>query len=923
MATYKLSSPPQRTQVLDQGVPTQPWATWFNDVWRLLKDGATGPKGDPGPAGEPGPTGEPGEPGSAGVLSTVNTSTIGLTLDSGQLSAAVLPGNFAPYLHGVTLGTIPYAATAYGWGNSALTDDLTTVASSRQFFLPDSVKLLIGNTSSSPRGYFMANTAVGPGSMLHLQADHTLALEVTNITVLALSTTEASIGNGSSVDLTLNHEGHVPAVKFYGVSGLLHANTTYGFQAGHAVAEPNIYIGALTTDNPEIHLYTAATGYSTTDGSKIYIAAITSVNKRDLVIKNLEQGEAICFFSGTFEALRINTNLVTHRVTANLETCINAGADVDAFIVRDLTGNLDFRTGAEVLSDIGGAPAAHALDSHSDWQPLDSVNIQGAMIACNSSGLWEKLMPQSSGMFLKLVGPSAHPAWAEHGLTYSDVGAAASGHTHAQLHNAATVGGAPLTLSKQEVTFNYDTGTLDLTGNNLRVKSGVWDAAGAASGAVSAHESTYNHANYNSAYGWGNHASAGYLTSVTAHNLLSTTHGDTTAGSVARGDIITGQGSTPKWVRLAKGTSGDFLKSDGTDTVWAAHGLTYSDVGALAVGGTAADSDKLDGQHGAYYAPAAHGVTVGTIPKAASSTSWANSIVVETATGIGFGVSPEYFVHAQKNQNTDTIFVIKNTNNHIKSYTQVAVVSDGVNELDLLVGSTLNTSLDSFAAGTLSAGKSILFSRNINGLLINNHSNTPLYLATNNAVRMTITAAGLHGIGAYGMDIDTLLHVAESNAGTVTSAANTLLSIERNGDAWISILTPAANAGGIYFGSPTSSQRGVIRYDHSTDVLSLCIGSTAETIGIHAGGIYMGDTLYAGFGNSYASPDLKIYSDGLKAKFDCGSWAEFSNRLYCETNKRVACGGGQSGVYTTPIGTVTLQIDDRLYTLPYTSVTTI
>ena len=36
---------------------------------------------------------------------------------------------------------------------------------------------------------------------------------------------------------------------------------------------------------------------------------------------------------------------------------------------------------------------------------------------------------------------------------------------------------------------------------------------------------------------------------ATAHNLLSTSHGDTLAGSVADGDIIIGNG-TPKWSRL-------------------------------------------------------------------------------------------------------------------------------------------------------------------------------------------------------------------------------------------------------------------------------------------------------------------------------------------------------------------------------------
>ena len=36
-----------------------------------------------------------------------------------------------------------------------------------------------------------------------------------------------------------------------------------------------------------------------------------------------------------------------------------------------------------------------------------------------------------------------------------------------------------------------------------------------------------------------------------AHNILSTDHGDVTAAAVVRGDLITGQGATPKWTRYA------------------------------------------------------------------------------------------------------------------------------------------------------------------------------------------------------------------------------------------------------------------------------------------------------------------------------------------------------------------------------------
>jgi hypothetical protein len=59
-----------------------------------------------------------------------------------------------------------------------------------------------------------------------------------------------------------------------------------------------------------------------------------------------------------------------------------------------------------------------------------------------------------------------------------------------------------------------------------------------------------------------------YLTSVTPHNLLSSTHGDTLAGTVVRGDIVIGN-STPKWSRLALGTNGQVLTSNGTDIIWA------------------------------------------------------------------------------------------------------------------------------------------------------------------------------------------------------------------------------------------------------------------------------------------------------------------------------------------------------------------
>lgn len=83
-----------------------------------------------------------------------------------------------------------------------------------------------------------------------------------------------------------------------------------------------------------------------------------------------------------------------------------------------------------------------------------------------------------------------------------------------------------------------------------------------------------------------------YLTSVTAHNLLSTTHGDTTADTVVRGDIITGQGATPKWARLAfpATPTGKILQASATDVIWSTNPLTIG-TSASVSGSNTGDQD--------------------------------------------------------------------------------------------------------------------------------------------------------------------------------------------------------------------------------------------------------------------------------------------------------------------------------------------
>ena len=178
------------------------------------------------------------------------------------------------------------------------------------------------------------------------------------------------------------------------------------------------------------------------------------------------------------------------------------------------------RVGGVAWADLTGVPSTFAPSAHA------LIDTTGH----TASGL-------TTGHFLKATGATTY-AFGAHGLTYSDVGAAAASHVHAW---ADITSGVPTT----------------------------WTPI--------------------------------------AHDLLSAYHGDTTAGTVVRGDIITGQGATPKWVRLAfPGTpTGKVLVASATDVAWSANALGSAAWAAtgdfLAVAATAADSSKLNGQSASYY----------------------------------------------------------------------------------------------------------------------------------------------------------------------------------------------------------------------------------------------------------------------------------------------------------------------------------
>ncbi|MFA5395514.1 MAG: hypothetical protein WC346_05780 [Methanogenium sp.] len=78
-------------------------------------------------------------------------------------------------------------------------------------------------------------------------------------------------------------------------------------------------------------------------------------NLNSLHIRNETVGGDILFY--TTEAGNIPTQKmkITSDGLINITTCYNAGTDTDRFLVLDVTGNINYRTGTQVLSDIGAA----------------------------------------------------------------------------------------------------------------------------------------------------------------------------------------------------------------------------------------------------------------------------------------------------------------------------------------------------------------------------------------------------------------------------------------------------------------------------------------------------------------------------------------------------------------------------------------
>lgn len=149
-------------------------------------------------------------------------------------------------------------------------------------------------------------------------------------------------------------------------------------------------------------------------------------------------------------------------------------------------------------NSLSDKPDLSSLHSHGNITALNNVSgvntgdqdLSGySLTSHNHNASYEPIISKSTG-YAKWNGS----AWTFLNETYS-----LSSHNHSGVYQPA---GSYLT-SESDPVWSSEKASYSLTSHN---HSGVYDPSGTASGLMSTHNSTYNHGNIATVYGWGNHA---------------------------------------------------------------------------------------------------------------------------------------------------------------------------------------------------------------------------------------------------------------------------------------------------------------------------------------------------------------------------------------------------------------------------------
>lgn len=116
-----------------------------------------------------------------------------------------------------------------------------------------------------------------------------------------------------------------------------------------------------------------------------------------------------------------------------------------------------------------------------------------------------------------------------------------------------------------------------------------------------------------------------------------------------------------------------------------------------------------------------------------------------------------------------------------------------------------------------------------NEMRIQGLTNNSLVLFTNGSARATILSGGNIGIGTT--TPDSLTHIHNGSAGTVSAYTNSVLTLENSTTCFLQILSPNTVSQGLLFGDPENNIIGQMYYNHATNAMGF-VTSGSERIRI-------------------------------------------------------------------------------------------
>ena len=198
-------------------------------------------------------------------------------------------------------------------------------------------------------------------------------------------------------------------------------------------------------------------------GSADYIWAELYVDGQSIYMRDTATNTFVTMSANagvlTFNNAGLNVPLGITSSKIILSSVVNAGVDTDKFLVLDSAGNVDFRTGAEVLSDIGGQTVSPGtVSSSAQIQAYnifleklgDNVISSSAQIATQISGAFTATSGGFSTRITTLenaVNNTTFSASIQERVTYNEIDIAALQVTSSQAVHSIQEGSQPFSIS--------------------------------------------------------------------------------------------------------------------------------------------------------------------------------------------------------------------------------------------------------------------------------------------------------------------------------------------------------------------------------------------------------------------------------------------------------------------------------------------